>query len=247
MAYETEKARLLQMLTSSTGISRKVNTDLAREADERAIEAYQEVGIGPQPDGSYKGISHPTQMERESRLGPEWAGKGVAEIAIWCYYTYDAVKFAAEGFMNSAPHRNVLVDTRFKHWAVGVYTHLPVGEPEHMRRWYFIVWLSVDVPTPPPPPVPEPTPQGDCPANLTPINNRKTTIFDGVNVRLRPKLGSEGIDYITTSNKVANVIGFVPGDDYLGTTKWYVFWEGSKGWRYVNSRSNLCTPLTRIE
>lgn len=146
MAYEAEKQRLADLLSAATGINRTWNNDLEREADERAIESYAEVGIGPQPDGSYMGISHPPQIERESRLGAEWAGKGVAEIALWTYFTNDPVNYAATGFMNSAPHKAVLVDPRFKHIGVGVFTHLPSGEPEYMRRWYFIVWLSITIP-----------------------------------------------------------------------------------------------------
>lgn len=146
MAYETEKARLAQMIEDATGIPRTWNKDLEREADERAYEAFLEVGTGPQPDGTYKGISHPTQMERESRLGPEWAGKGVAEIAIWFFDVLDPVKWAADGWMNSAAHRAVLVDPRFKHIGIGTYTHLPAGAQEYQRRWYFIAWLAINIP-----------------------------------------------------------------------------------------------------
>jgi hypothetical protein len=85
-------------------------------------------------------------MERESMLGAQWAGKGVAEIASWNYLWTDPVGAAANGFLTSPVHRAVLDDPRFKHWGAGIYTHLPSGATEIHRRWYFIIWLSITVP-----------------------------------------------------------------------------------------------------
>jgi hypothetical protein len=241
MAYETEKTRLLQLLTQATGVNRTLNTDLARVAEERAFEAYQEVGIGPQPDGSYKGISHPTQMERESRLGPQWAGKGVAEIAIWFYFVNDPIKYAADGFMNSTPHRNVLIDPRFKHWGAGIYTHLPAGEPEYMRRWYIIVWLSVNIPV-----APEPTPVQEGPTTLPAVKNFKADcgtfqINPGVNLRTEANLNSSTVIRATASGSIEKItaIGTTEGVLWNGSNRWFVGWmahpnRGSM-WTFVHS------------
>lgn len=148
MAYEAEKQRLFALIQQQTGITRTWNADLAREADERAYEGYLEVGTGPQPDGTFKGISHPTQVEREARLGADWSGKGVAEIAVW-HFGYDEPpeERAITAWMNSAAHRNVLTNAAFKYIGIGIFTHKGSADTELWRRWYIIAWLSVDIPT----------------------------------------------------------------------------------------------------
>src|SRR5574338_315939 len=99
--YEAEKTRFLSLLTQKTGINHTFNAELAEEADKRAYEAYQQVGT----DGTNP-IQHPTQLERESRLGPEWAGKGVVELATWNYLWRDPVEAAVNGLMGSTIHRD---------------------------------------------------------------------------------------------------------------------------------------------
>jgi hypothetical protein len=151
MAYEAEKTRLLSLIEQRTGIVRSYNADLAVLADERAYEGYLEVGIGQQPDGTYKGISHPTQTQLETRLGPEWAGKGVGEVAIWKFQVLDPMLSVIDGWMASPVHAAVLTATKYEHIGLGIYTHLPVGEPEVMRRWYVIANVSINAPTGPQP------------------------------------------------------------------------------------------------
>ena len=242
MAYENEKARLYSLLEQKTG--RKLVRDawLEREADERALEARNQVGL-TYTGTSSDNIKHDLDMWEELPSGITTYG----ENAAWFYLWHDPVAHAADAWMSSAAHHSNLVNPAFTRWGLGMYTEMPAGETnELLRRWYFIQ-IFTNEPKVVSTPVPPVIPTGDCPRNLTPISNRKTTVFGGVNVRLRPELGDEDIDYMTDGNKSINVIGSVIGQDYLGTNKWYVFVDGARGWRYVNSRGNLCTPLARIE
>lgn len=137
--------RLLHLLTTGTGIFRTRNTSLDREAAERAREARDQVGLdytGTPSDA----IVHPTQTQCEARLGPEWSGKGVGELATWNYQYRDPVEAAANGLLGSAPHRRVLDDPAFRFWGAGIYTELPAGQDELQRRWYVVVWLSKGIP-----------------------------------------------------------------------------------------------------
>lgn len=241
MAYETEKARLYTLLEQKTGRKLIRDAHLEREADERALEARQQVGLyatGTSADN----IKHDMDMWEELPTGITTYG----ENAAWFYLWPDPVAHAADAWVGSYDHRSNLLNPAFTRWGLGIHTEMVPGDTNELyRRWYFIqIFTNEPKIAVPAPPV---IPQGDCPKSLTPINNRRSTIFAGVNVRLRPELGAEDIDYMTSANKTVNVIGSVPGDDYLGTNKWYAFWDGAGGWRYVNSRGNLCAPLVRIE
>lgn len=130
-------------LQVASGISRLKHPDLEREAAERAVEARAQVGL----DGTAP-ISHPTQAEREARLGPEWANRGVVELATWNYRYHEPVQAAVDGLIGSAIHRDILVDPRYRYWGLAHYSEFPSGVTEPLEeRHYFIVWLSVEVPT----------------------------------------------------------------------------------------------------
>ena len=233
--YETEKARLLSLLSQATGITRQTNSDLEREADERAYEAYLQVGTGPQPDGTYMGITHPTQMECESRLGPQWAGKGVGEIAAWNFNFNDPVKSAAEGFMNSARHRAVLVDPKFKNWAAGIYTFKDEGAAEIDRRWYFIIWLSISLPTV----------EVEGPTTLPTVKNFKRScgtyqINPDVNLRSEANLQSSTVIRQTAAASAEKIrtIGTTEGVTWNGSNLWRVGWMSHPSgaqWTFVHS------------
>lgn len=242
--YETEKTRLYSLLEQKTGRVLKRNQDLEIEADERALEARNQVGLdytGTDSDN----IKHDLDMWEELPYGVTTYG----ENAAWFYLWRDPVAHAADAWMASDAHRHNLLNPEFTNWGLGIHTELPPGDTNELyRRWYFICLFTNDpkIVAPTTPPV---IPTGDCPKGLVQINNRKVTIFGGVNIRLRPELGSEDIDYQTAANKTVPLVGSVTGDDYIGTTKWYVFLDPERGgqWRYVNSRGNLVGNLVRIE
>lgn len=241
MAYEAEKARLYSLLEQKTGRTLTRNAHLEREADERALEARQQVGLiatGTSSDN----IKHDTDMWEELPSGITTYG----ENAAWFYQWRDPVGHTADAWMGSTPHRNNLLNPAFTNWGLGIYTEFPPGVTEPLeRRWYFIcIFTNNPAVTVPVPPV---VPTGDCPEKLTPIVNRKATVFNGVNIRLRPELGAEDIDYQTTANKSIVLVGTVVGQSYSGSIKWYAFVDGSRGWRYVHTASNLVAPPTRIE
>lgn len=236
MAYETEKTRFLSLLTAATGINRTLDAKLGAEADERAFEAYQQVGT----NGTMQ-IVHPPQIERESRLGPEWAGKGVVELATWNYLWRDPIQAAVNGLMGSPTHRNILLDTRFQHWGAGIYTWKGDGESEIARRWYFIIWMSVYVPVP----APEPTTGG--PTALPAVRNFTAgcgtfQINPNVNLRKEANLDSSTIIRATAngSTEKINVIGTTEGVSWNGSNRWAVGWMAHPAfpagvWTYVHS------------
>lgn len=139
----TDLDRLYDLLTIGSTVIRTRNPDLEREAAERAREARDQVGLVADGDD---GIPHPTQTEREARLGPDWTGKGVAEIATWNYLYNDPIKAAADGLLGSPVHRAILDDPTFMYWGAGIYTELPEGEPELARRYYVVIWVSKLIP-----------------------------------------------------------------------------------------------------
>ena len=147
----TNLQRFYDLLLAGTGIIRTRNVDLELEALERAFEARQQVGL----TGS-TGIVHPTQAEREARLGPEWSQKGVVELGSWLWQWNDPIKALVDstssngtkvGLLNSEPHRSILLDPSFVYWGAGLYDELPPGEPEINRRYYGVVWMSKLVPS----------------------------------------------------------------------------------------------------
>src|ERR1044072_8655079 len=81
MAYTAEVQRLYDLLTSGTGVIRTRNPELEAQAELRAFEARNQVGLTVHPDDpALDLIRHPTQAEAEARLGPQWTGKGVGEL-----------------------------------------------------------------------------------------------------------------------------------------------------------------------
>jgi hypothetical protein len=160
MDYETERQRMASLLSESVGISRIFVPELNREADERASEARQQVGLNATGTDADK-IVHPPQAEREARLGPNWSGMQVAELANWLYAWNDPVKALVDatnfngekvGYLNTEPHNSILRDRSFKYWGIGFHTELPPGlqdDPVNVR-WYNVIWLSRNIPVPPP-------------------------------------------------------------------------------------------------
>jgi hypothetical protein len=146
-ATPADRQRLYDLLTAGTGIIRTRNAELEREAGERAEEARHQVGLVVHPENPELDlILHPTQAEAEARLGPQWSGKGVGELATWNYLFLDPVGKAAQGLLGSPVHRAVLDNPAYMYWGAGIYTELPPGASEIGRRWYFIIWLSKLVP-----------------------------------------------------------------------------------------------------
>lgn len=142
MAYETEKNRLASLITSVVGINRVRDSDLEREATERAVEARNQTGMTYGDGQGEDLISHPSHAERQSRLGVP-STVSVAELATWNYLWNDPVKAAADGLLNSYDHRRVLDNGVYSHWGIGIYTEMPEGQTnEILRRWWFIIWLA---------------------------------------------------------------------------------------------------------
>lgn len=150
----TDLDRLYALITSETGITRIRDVRLEEKATERAFEARQQVGLnftGTDADN----IVHPSQLQCETRLGPEWINKGVGEIGNWLYQWTDPIQALVRdekndgtpvGFMNSEEHAHVLTDTKYEHWGIGLYDELPSGESEINRRYYCIIWMGISVP-----------------------------------------------------------------------------------------------------
>jgi hypothetical protein len=242
MAYETEKARLLELLTGSTGITRQRNATLAREADKRAYEAFEEVGFLPQPDGTFKGISHPSAAQRRARLGEGWENIGTSEIALWTYLRVDPVLSAASGWLGSKPHLAELINTAYKYWDIGIFTYMPEGSTAELhRRWYFIIWFSTDVPVITPPPA------GDGgPTELPNLKNFKTDcgtfqINPNVNLRTEANLNANTIIRATATGSTERftAIGTTEGAAFSGSNLWRVGWMNHPNrqptWTYVHS------------
>lgn len=142
MAYETEKNRLAALLTAGSGVPRTRDSDLEREADERAREARSQTGLTFGDGVGEDFISHPTLAVRQSRLGVP-ATVPVAELATWNYLWSDPVEAAANGLLNSPDHRAVLVNPLWDYWGIGIYTEMPQGESNELfRRWWFILWFA---------------------------------------------------------------------------------------------------------
>ena len=141
MAYEIEKNRMADIISSATRVSRIRDAALEREATERAFEARQQVGLVATNTDADK-IVHPTPAQRISRLGVP-STVGTAELAIWKYLVHDPIASLANGLLNSAEHRAVLDNPYFDYWGIGIYSEMPSGETsEFLRRWYGIIWLS---------------------------------------------------------------------------------------------------------
>jgi hypothetical protein len=237
VAYEAEKLRLYGLLEQKIGRSLIRNPLLEKEADERALEARNEVGL--EADGN-DGITHDLDMWEELPAGITTYG----ENAAWFYFWNDPVAHCAEAWWNSTHHRNNLLNTAFTNWGLGIYTEMPPGQTNELyRRWYFIT-IFTNNPVVQPEPIPVTPPKGVCPTNLTPIYNRKTTIGEQVNIRTSPKLDSVYIDYMTTKPETHKIVGQVTGDTYNASTSWYVMKE-DRGWRYVHR--SLCSTPVRIE
>jgi hypothetical protein len=240
MAYEKEKTRLLELLTGSIGIERQRNARLEQEADKRAREGFLEVGWGPQPDGTFMGITHPTAQRRRERLGEGWENIGTSEIAYWGYLRIDPVLSAANAWIESPAHLKELLTRAYKHWDAGIYTFMPQGETNELqRRWYFIIWFSTDVPAPPPPPDGGPT-------ELPNLKSFKTDcgtfqINPGVNLRTEANLNSSTIIRATAANSTEKftAIGTTEGAAFSGSTVWRVGWMSHPNrqptWTYVHS------------
>lgn len=142
MAYEAEKQRIYTELTAAIGITRTIDPILEREAEERAFEAREQVGLNACNCISDQ-IIHPTAIERRARLKvPDTVG--TAEIALWGYQHLDPVGNCITGWLSSTPHRQVLQSTPYDFWGLGIYTELPPGMPELERRWYFVCWFSTE-------------------------------------------------------------------------------------------------------
>lgn len=142
MAYDNEKNRLADLLTSAVGIPRTRDQALEREATERAYEASFQTGMNVGSDDGYDWIAHPTQEERTARLGvPNTVY--TAELATWNYLHNDPIKAAADGLLNSPAHRAVLDNGFYDNWGIGIYTRMPTGETNELyRRWWIILWFS---------------------------------------------------------------------------------------------------------
>lgn len=137
--YEPEKQRVYSLLTTELGFARTIDGALEREAEERALEARQQTGLGP----PYPQITHGTHASRLARLGVVYPPYLTPEIATWNLQYHDPVAAAVYGWLNSAPHRNILDDTKYDFWGLGIYTEFPEGETaELQRRWWFLMWLS---------------------------------------------------------------------------------------------------------
>lgn len=241
MAYEAEKSRLYSLIETKTGRTLVRNSHLEREADERALEARNQVGLtatGTTADN----INHDTDMWEELPTGITTYG----ENAAWFYLWRDPVGHAADAWWTSTTHRNNLLNPNFTNWGLGIYTEFPPGETSDLlRRWYFICIFTNNPETTVPEPIPV-TPQGDCPTLLVPAYNRKITVYAGVNVRTSPSLASDKIDYMTITNESHRIVGTVQGADWKGVKTWYVL-RNNRGWRYVNSYTGLTSSPTAIE
>lgn len=140
MAYDLEKARLYGLLEERTGRALIRNVQLESEADERALEARNQVGLNatgtPADD-----IKHDLSMWEELPVGISHYG----EDAAWFYQWIDPVGHCADAWMASVPHFNNLMDPDFSNWGLGIHTELPNGVTEELeRRWYFILLLTDD-------------------------------------------------------------------------------------------------------
>ena len=238
MAYEAEKTRLYGLLEQKTGRRLIRNAHLEAEAEERAKEARLQVGLNATGTSS-DAIIHDMDMWEELPKGITTYG----ENATWMYLWPDPILRAAESWWDSAPHKNNLLNPAFTNWGLGIYTELPAGETNELfRRWY-IIHLFTNDPFVQPAPIPV-IPVGECPANLTPIYNRKIALGVGVNVRIAPKISAGNIDYKTSKIETHNIVGTVPGSSFNGSTKWYAF-KSSRGWRYVHT--TVASAPVRIE
>lgn len=142
MAYEAEKNRLADLITAEVGITRIRDSDLEREATERAYEARLQTGLNIGDADGPDAIVHPAREVRASRLGVPLTVY-TAELATWNYLMVDNVGRAATGLLTSPDHRAVLDSVLYKYWGIGIYTEMPEGATlETLRRWYFIIWLS---------------------------------------------------------------------------------------------------------
>jgi hypothetical protein len=242
MAYEKEKTRLLELLTGSIGINRQRNARLEQEADKRAREGWLEVGWGPQPDGTFMGITHPDATRRRQRLGEGWEQIGTSEIAYWGYLRTDPVLSAANAWIESAPHLKELLTRAYKHWDAGIYTFMPQGETNELqRRWYFIIWFTTDVPA-----VKEPEPVAGGPTELPNLKDFKTDcgtyqINPNVNLRTEANLNNSTIIRATAngSSEKITTIGTTEGPTANNSTVWRVGWmshpQRGPVWTYVHS------------
>ena len=239
MAYEAEKTRLYGLLEQRTGRRLIRNAHLESEADERAKEARDQVGLTA-TNTDADNIKHDMDMWEELPKGITTYG----ENAAWFYLWHDPVAHAADAWWASTQHRNNLMNLNFTNWGLGIYTEMPTGSTDELlRRWYFIQIFTND-PQVQSTPIPVTPPPGQCPTTLTPIYNRKITIGTGVNIRTAPLLTDSYIDYQTTSSETHNILGSIAGGSYNGSTKWFVM-KGSRGWRYAHS-TVVSTPV-RIE
>jgi hypothetical protein len=143
MAYEAEKNRLADLITATVGITRIRDSDLEREATERAYEARLQTGLNIGDADGPDNILHPPREIRAERLAIPLTVY-TAELATWNYLIVsDNVGRAATGLLNSEDHRAVLDSVLYKYWGIGIYTEMPAGETsETFRRWYFIIWLA---------------------------------------------------------------------------------------------------------
>lgn len=142
MAYETEKNRLASLITGTVAIPRSRDDALETEATKRAYEASFQTGMNVGNDDGYDLIQHPTQEERQRRLGIP-STVYTAELATWNYLHNDPISAAASGLLTSPPHRAVLDNSFYKHWGIGIYTRMPAGETNELyRRWWIILWFA---------------------------------------------------------------------------------------------------------
>ncbi len=143
MAYEAEKNRIAEIISQTVGITRTRDSDLEREADERAGEARYQTGLYIGDSDGLDDIAHPPHSIRLSRLNvPENGSVFVAELATWNYRFLDPIDAAAEGLLNSEPHRQILDMPFYTHWGIGIHTEMAPETEEWERRWWVIIWLS---------------------------------------------------------------------------------------------------------
>lgn len=149
MVYDDQRQRAYALIEKWTGIKRTVDPRLEWIADQRAYEAYLEVGThGTSP------ITHPIQKLMDWTWPLQGTYKGVWENAAWHYYPpswtnpIDAIigtTFTTGqkwGWWYSDSHRKNMMEPRATHMGIGFH-RVPVSGSSD--RWYGILILTMEL------------------------------------------------------------------------------------------------------
>lgn len=234
MTLASDRERLYSLLSALPDVpARKRDARLEKIADDRALEAYYEVGIsGAAP------ITHPLP-QLFARMYPLQGptAKGVWENALWHYYPplwVDPIAAIVDatlpdgtkvGWWNSQAHKDNLLNTAATSWGIGLYVQ-PVSS--EAPRYYAITEFTEDL-------IPA-TPVYPLPTAFTPhFGSWKATVIAGKPRRAYYDLAARNWGNAGTTGMVINVIEEVKGPTVEGSPRWFLYAHYINGWKHCFS------------